>query len=1655
MLNFKNYLALIVLLSIGSALSGQNKFANEWINPSKKYYKIKVAENGIYKVTYEELVAAGLPQGTIDGSALKLVNIGKEQAIHVSNNNFGSGAWFEFYGVKNTIGVDSLLFRDWKKDLLNPDYSFITDTNTYFLTLSPETVNLRYNQINPDFTNNTLTPLPYYIHEEKVVYTHTYFKNVDFDVRYSQFEPSEGFASGTLQKSDTKLNISGYVNTGPDPILEFRTGQNNRASVLEIRWNGVLKDKKSTNPKLTTQHRFVLNKNELLTSNTLNLNNVNTSDDRHIIANALVKFPRIFDFGNKSSYEFKLAASSGRRMLDIASFDTENKSVILYDVANHFRYNTRNTAGKIQAILNGTINESHLVLVNTGSGTKNVASISVFTPKTFENKGQQYVIITTKSLQPSGQNAVKEYVDYRSSNVGGGYKTDVLDMQDIYDHFAYGIDRHFIGIKHLSAYMKVTWPDVKFVMLLGKGVEYPYMRSENDVINNTDRIFYVPTYGYIGSDNMLFSEGNFPDPYFAVGRIAARTPDDIRNYLDKVREYEQAPFKPQTIEDKYWMKRVMNLGGGKNDGEQNAIRSGLEGMATLLKDTIYGADVWAYYKRSTGAISFNENEEINILFENGVSFVNFFGHSSAGTWEFSIDNPRNYDNFGKYPFINSFGCYSGNLHGTSRGISESFVLEKNRGSIGFLASTGTAFIPALTNYGARFYHMLIKDRRYPTFGEVIRYIAEQNRTSQFSDLALFSQLTLHGDPAIKPYLFNGPDYVFEGKTAATKPANIQAALKEYQAELNVANIGIHRNDSLEMVFYHELPNGKVVDTIYVKESGIGNSKKITIPLKNHGLASVGKNKLRAIIDPKNVIAELPAPDAESNNELFTNNQKGFEFFVSDNFATAIYPPDFAMINNRDHFILKASTSSVPIAKGNFVFQIDTTAYFNSPLRETGKVESEGGLIQYTPRLLLVPDRVYYWRVSPDSVPGQGYKWSQASFAFLPNEEEGWNQSHFFQFAQNEFLDLEISEETGRQFQFGNENIPVKLINKIWDESEQPGYIFSGNNFNSFKPWRFMDAGIAMVVNNTNNMWHLFNQNPGLHGSFYPVFNMRDTWAFKTSTPSERKTAIDFIESQVDKGKILSFFTILSNPNADFKPQDWGADSLLFGKSLFTVLEKLGAKKIRQLQSKGSVPYILQAINDKTGVLSEEIAENKFATLEKTSPYPIKKFDGGMQSILLPKVKSFSNLQFKISTLNQNIATSNILIKEKQNNGLFLSRDSTKISPTSLSKFNENISFSFVNFNKDTRISNQLDFWRVSYNPLPDAAISFVKTEPNLSSNEIKQGEKIKIFYDVTNVNYVAMDSIQVKYSYITGENQSITAYKKIGKLGIGQKISDFIEFTIGAGNLTDVRMIIEINPDNHQPELNLFNNTLTKQFGVQRDQTNPLLDIYFDGVRIMDGDIVSPKPEILITLEDDNTFLPVTDPNLFEIKLDTGRNQVLTIPVSSPQIKFTPAGGNNKTAKIQYYPTLKEGEYKLVVQAKDASGNKSGVNPRSVNFKVIEKQSISNVLNYPNPFSTSTQFVFTLTGAEVPEIMSISIMTLSGKVVRDITKEELGPLRIGLNRTEYRWDGTDEYGSKLGNGVYLYKVNTRKKDKSTYDQFGQNETDKYFKEGFGKMVILR
>ena len=237
------------------------------------------------------------------------------------------------------------------------------------------------------------------------------------------------------------------------------------------------------------------------------------------------------------------------------------------------------------------------------------------------------------------------------------------------------------------------------------------------------------------------------------------------------------------------------------------------------------------------------------------------------------------------------------------------------------------------------------------------------------------------------------------------------------------------------------------------------------------------------------------------------------------------------------------------------------------------------------------------------------------------------------------------------------------------------------------------------------------------------------------------------------------------------------------------------------------------------------------------------------------------------------------------------------------------------------------------------------------------------------------------------------------------------------------------------------------------------MDVTFDGVHILSRDIVASKPNILIKLKDESRFLALSDTAYIKVQVRFPDGSLRNYSFGD-SLRFTPANlsNGNNTATIDFTPNFpEEGEYELIVSGRDVVGNSAGAINYHISFKVITKAMISNLLNYPNPFTTSTAFVFYITGSEVPQNIRIQILTITGKVVREITKDELGPLHVGRNITEYKWDGTDTYGSKLANGVYLYRVLTNLNGKSL-DKFkgeGANKTDQYFNKGYGKMVFIR
>jgi flagellar hook assembly protein FlgD len=216
-------------------------------------------------------------------------------------------------------------------------------------------------------------------------------------------------------------------------------------------------------------------------------------------------------------------------------------------------------------------------------------------------------------------------------------------------------------------------------------------------------------------------------------------------------------------------------------------------------------------------------------------------------------------------------------------------------------------------------------------------------------------------------------------------------------------------------------------------------------------------------------------------------------------------------------------------------------------------------------------------------------------------------------------------------------------------------------------------------------------------------------------------------------------------------------------------------------------------------------------------------------------------------------------------------------------------------------------------------------------------------------------------------------------------------------------------------------------------------------------------------LKDENKYLKLNDTTLFTLTLlkpNEAQGQVINI--DNDTLKFVPAGSganSENAAYLIYTPKfVTNGSYNLEVKGKDKSGNTTGDIAYKTEFQIETKEMISDLLNYPNPFTTQTQFVFILTGNHVPDNLKIQIFSATGRVVREITKNELGPIHVGRNITEYAWNGTDEFGDKLANGVYFYKFITSDKGEVIIKYTDNGNLDKigtYFKKGMGKMVIMR
>jgi hypothetical protein len=166
-------------------------------------------------------------------------------------------------------------------------------------------------------------------------------------------------------------------------------------------------------------------------------------------------------------------------------------------------------------------------------------------------------------------------------------------------------------------------------------------------------------------------------------------------------------------------------------------------------------------------------------------------------------------------------------------------------------------------------------------------------------------------------------------------------------------------------------------------------------------------------------------------------------------------------------------------------------------------------------------------------------------------------------------------------------------------------------------------------------------------------------------------------------------------------------------------------------------------------------------------------------------------------------------------------------------------------------------------------------------------------------------------------------------------------------------------------------------------------------------------------------MLPITDPSSVLVYLN---DELISADTSIITYHFSET---NPKVSVDFTPVLADGEYVLRVLWKDASGNivdSSGVEKF---FLISNEAKILYVYNYPNPSSGETYFTFKLT--QVPDEIQIKIFTIAGRLVKEL-KLTSADLKYDFNKIY--WDGRDEDGDVLANGVYLYKVIMKAGDKS-------------------------
>jgi hypothetical protein len=855
----------ILLLLLLLTHSGFSQFKNQWIQYDQTYLKFSFTKTGVYRLYKKDITF--LPGAETNPNNLQVIFKGREllsSAQGLSDGRFDDGDYLEFFLQANMGDQDSTAYQT-PESRPPVTVNLFSDETFVFITLG-KTAGKRYTPEgfrHSGFENNI-----HFANEITQLQDTWSFNNLTGavpSVQQSYYERGESW-TGPLITNPARQNrtftLTNYVEGHETPV-QF-------TALLATRGNIVHDIAVRIGERLIGSIRNVGYDHHIVSTNLQKAEyngsfNFNTSSliptEAYSWTQFKVRYPQKIDLNGRDTLTLYPFPSS----LENENLRMQNANHLVYDITDVF-------APRALPVADGSIFISSRKNVKRIFAFKNYLNFSSPQVLRFQKPSitANYILLT----HPSLRSAAEEYKAYRTSAKGGSHTVEILEIHDIYNQFNYG-DRSPAAIRDYLRYqMQSSKAGERFLLLIGKPYTFPnYLKEEaaQDL---------VPSFGYPGSDAM-FSAGlgglHQDVPAYLTGRIAARTSQEVLQYLQKVKEYESLPLES-------WKKNTLHLNGGATVAELNSFRNYMQKVGEQAEKSAVNASVKVLSKQTTEPTEFvNISKETN----QGLGFISYFGHGSSSTLDFNFgyvsDNQLGFNNKGKYPFMYFNGCGVSNIFFRYNPLSTDWLFTPNKGAIAVLANSFWAYAPNSMAFLDIFYEQLFN--KTETIGKPVALIlqkslVERTKANGYSnfDQSNSHQLILQGDPALVVNPFSAPDYTWEKESISLQSASAgkpMDASSEVVLHAKLENLGlIQATQEAPVRATVTYTSGEETFTsMHAVRTSFGTEYVKTVPRKT------GITKVKIHVNPQGQTPELNAD----------NNQDEISIDWDAAKSTSIYP----------------------------------------------------------------------------------------------------------------------------------------------------------------------------------------------------------------------------------------------------------------------------------------------------------------------------------------------------------------------------------------------------------------------------------------------------------------------------------------------------------------------------------------------------------------------------------------------------------------------------------------------------------------------------------------------------------------------------------------------------------------------------------------------